>query len=121
MNWVIDACSVAVWSTLLTLLYGEMTSSGCRVPGPQRSARAFGDYLRFDRAWDLLGDTGPERPGIAPHQPLSFSGSSPDFVCRSIPAPDLTIEQVVGLGVTFAREALKAHADAFGGALRADG
>ncbi|MGQ4480194.1 PD-(D/E)XK nuclease family protein [Streptomyces sp. SAS_276] len=83
-------------------------------------ARAYGDYFRFDRARDLLGDTGPERPGVAPHQPLTFNGFAPDFVYRSIPAPDLTIAQVVGLGVTFAREALKAHADAFGDALRAD-
>ncbi|MFJ6898104.1 PD-(D/E)XK nuclease family protein [Streptomyces hokutonensis] len=83
-------------------------------------ARAFGDYFRYDRARDLLGDTGPERPGVAPHQPLSFNGFAPDFVYRSIPAPDLMIEQVVDLGVTFARAALKAHAEAFGDALRLD-
>ncbi|MFJ9379531.1 hypothetical protein [Streptomyces sp. NPDC101455] len=62
-------------------------------------ARAFGDCFRFDRARDLLGDTGPERPGVAPRQPLSFNGFALDFVYRSIPAPDLTIEQVVCLGV----------------------
>jgi hypothetical protein len=30
---------------------------------------------------------------------LAFKGFAPDFVYRSIPAPDLTVEQVVRLGV----------------------
>ncbi len=37
MNFVIEACSVAVWSTKFVFAYGEMTSSGSRGPGPQRS------------------------------------------------------------------------------------
>jgi hypothetical protein len=49
--------------------------------------------------------------------PLSFNGFATDFVYRGIPAPDLTIEQVVGLGVTFAHEALRAHTSAFGDVL----
>ncbi|MFF0133071.1 PD-(D/E)XK nuclease family protein [Streptomyces mirabilis] len=84
-------------------------------------ARAFGDYFRFDQVRELLGATGPERPVVVPDQPLSFNGFAPDFVYRSVPAPDLTIDQVVGLGVTFAREALKAHANALGEVLRTDG
>ena len=34
MNRGTDACSVYVWSTLLTLAYAEIASSGWRVPGP---------------------------------------------------------------------------------------
>ncbi|WP_239015044.1 PD-(D/E)XK nuclease family protein [Streptomyces sp. CdTB01] len=85
------------------LVYLTGTGSG-HGKGEQRraarehEARAFGDYFRFDQARDLLGDTGPERPVVAPEKPLSFNGFAPDFVYRSIPAPDLTIEQVVGLG-----------------------
>ncbi|MFD8722968.1 PD-(D/E)XK nuclease family protein [Streptomyces sp. NPDC059629] len=86
----------------------------------EEEARAHSDYFRFDGARDLLGDTGPERPVVAPGLPLSFNGFAPDFVYRSVPAPDLTIEQVVDLGVTFARAALKVHADAFGADLRTD-
>lgn len=48
-----------------------------------------------DQARTLLGDTGPERPVTAPNAPLVFNGFAPDFVYRSIPAPDLTIKQVV--------------------------
>ncbi|MFD1662907.1 hypothetical protein ACFSL4_33260 [Streptomyces caeni] len=89
-------------------------------PGPTRraareqEARAYADYFCFDRARTLLGDTGPERPVTAPNAPLAFNGFAPDFVYRSIPAPDLAIEQVVRLGVTYARRALRWHADAWG-------
>ncbi|MFJ9909095.1 hypothetical protein ACIRVK_40750 [Streptomyces sp. NPDC101152] len=83
----------------------------------EAEARAFGDYFRFDQARQLLGDTGPERPVVAPDRPLSFNGFAPDFVYRSIPAPDLTIEQVVGLGVAYAHEAMKAHRNPFVGLL----
>lgn len=83
----------------------------------EHEARAYGDYFRFDQARDLLGDTGPERPVVTVGKPLPFNGFAPDFVYRGIPAPDLTIEQVVGLGVTFAHEALKAHTSAFGDVL----
>lgn len=57
---------------------------------------------------------GPERPATAPHAPLAFNGFAPDFVYRSIPTPDLTIEQVVQLGVTLVRRTLTWHADARG-------
>ncbi|WP_369225443.1 PD-(D/E)XK nuclease family protein [Streptomyces sp. R39] len=89
-------------------------------PGPTRraareqDARTYGDYFCFDRARTLLGDTGPERPAAAPNAPLPFNGFAPDFVYRSIPAPDLTIEQVVRVGVSYARRALTWHADAWG-------
>ncbi|MFI6408649.1 hypothetical protein [Streptomyces sp. NPDC050548] len=51
---------------------------------------------------------------------MACNGFAPDFVHRSIPAPDLTIEQVVEPGVTFAHEALKAHVNAFGEVRRTD-
>ena len=86
----------------------------------EAEARVFGDYFRFDLARELLGETGPERPVVAPAMPLSFNGFAPDFVYRSIPAPDLTIGQVVGLAVTYAREAVKAHRHAFGELHRRD-
>lgn len=86
----------------------------------EAEASAFGDYFRFDQARELLGDTGPERPVVAPGMRLSFNGFAPDFVYRGIPAPDLTIEQVVGLGVTYAHEAVKAHRNAFGELSRRD-
>ncbi|MFE5372934.1 PD-(D/E)XK nuclease family protein [Streptomyces mirabilis] len=89
-------------------------------PGPTRranreqEARAYGDYFCFDQARTLLGDAGPERPVTAPNAPLAFNGFAPDFVYRSIPAPDLTIGQLVRLGATYARRALTWHADVWG-------
>ncbi|MEU9238263.1 hypothetical protein [Streptomyces sp. NPDC048385] len=58
---------------------------------------------------------------IVTYSALSFNGFAPDFVYRGIPAPDLTVEQVAGLGLGYAREALKAHVNAFGELLRGDG
>jgi hypothetical protein len=65
----------------------------------EQEARAYGDHFCFDQARTLPGDTGPERPVTAPNAPLAFNGFAPDFVYRSIRAPDLTVEQVVRLGV----------------------
>ncbi|GGS96337.1 hypothetical protein GCM10010240_32120 [Streptomyces griseoviridis] len=49
----------------------------------------------------------------APHARLPFNEFAPDFVYRSIPAPNLTIEQVLRPGVTYARRALTCHAEAW--------
>ncbi|WP_167538521.1 hypothetical protein [Streptomyces albofaciens] len=45
---------------------------------------------------------------------MTFNGFASDFVYRSIPVPNLTIEQVVRIGVTYARRSLTWHADAWG-------
>ena len=38
MNRSTDVCSIAVWVALFLAAYGEITSSGSRWLGPQRSA-----------------------------------------------------------------------------------
>jgi hypothetical protein len=45
---------------------------------------------------------------------LAFNGFAPEFAYRSIPTPDLTIEQVVQLDVILVRRTLTWHADARG-------
>ena len=51
MNRTTELCIVNELSTKLCRLYGEMTSSGCRMPTPQRACWPLGTLAAFAPHW----------------------------------------------------------------------
>ncbi|RAG84020.1 hypothetical protein DN069_19130 [Streptacidiphilus pinicola] len=73
----------------------------------EEQARSLGGYFSFDLAREQLGETSLERPLAVDGAPLPFNGFAADFVYRSISIPDLTVDQIVRLGVRHARRAVE--------------